>query len=161
MTAPQPASTSTTGDALRVARSREVVTSCTDYADARRAVDRLDERAFPVEQVTIVGEDLRVVEPSAALTAPRAALAGAGLGALFGAVLGFVLGLFTAAPLVSGLALALYGLLFGAGLGAVLGAVGRALLGRQDVPAVVAARYDVVCPAEQAGRAAELLSDRR
>ena len=165
MTAPD-ARTPTSADTLRVRRSREVVASYDDYAAAQRAVDHLSDQSFPVQHLSIVGEELRTVERvTGRLTTAKAALAGAGSGAVFGAFLGFVLGLFTVAPIVSGLALALYGLLFGAGLGAVMGAAGHAALGgRRDfssVQGLTAGRYDVVCDAEHAGRAAELLADLR
>lgn len=153
-------------DAPRVSRSREVIASYVEYADAQRAVDHLSDRSFPVEQLSIVGEELRTVERvTGRLTTGKAALAGAGSGAAFGALIGFLLGLFTVAPLVSGFVLALYGLLLGALLGAVFGAAGHAALGgRRDfssVQGMTAGRYDVVCDAEHAARAAELLSDLR
>ena len=165
MTVPQSGTAaSSTGDSLRVSRSRETIASYSEYAQAQRVVDHLSDRGFPVEHLSIVGEELRTVEQvTGRLTVAKAALAGAGSGALLGALLGFVLGLFTVAPLVSGLALALYGLLFGAVLGALMGAAGHAALGgRRDFSSVrgmTAGRYDVVCDAEHAGRAAELLSE--
>ena len=166
MTDPQHGTASTTGEGLRVSRSRETIASFAEYAQAQRAVDHLSDRSFPVEHLSIVGEELRTVEQvTGRLTTGRAALAGAGSGAVFGAFLGFILGLFTVAPLVSGLALALYGLLIGAVLGAVMGAVGHAALGgRRDFSSVrgmTAGRYDVVCDAEHAGRAAQLLAELR
>ena len=166
MTAPQPGTASTTGDGVRVSRRRETLASYREYAQAQRAVDHLSDRSFPVEHLSIVGEELRTVEQvTGRMTTGKAALAGAGSGALFGAVLGFFLGLFTIAPLVSGLALALYGLLLGTLLGAAMGAAGHAALrGRRDFSSVrgmTAGRYDVVCDAEHAGRAAELLSELR
>ena len=164
MTTPKP--TSTRADAPRLSRGREVIASYPDYADAQRVVDHLSDRSFPVEHLSIVGEELRTVERvTGRMTTGKAALAGAGSGAAFGALLGFLLGLFTVAPLVTGFALALYGLLLGAVLGAVFGAVGHAALGgRRDFSSVrgmTAGRYDVVCDAEHAARAAELLSDVR
>lgn len=155
--------TPTAADPLRVTRNREVVASYADYAAAQQAVDRLSDRDFPVEHLSIVGEQLRTVERvTGRLTTARAALMGAGSGAVFGAFLGFLLGLFSAAPLVSGLALALWGLLLGAILGAAFGAAGHAALGgRRDfssVQGITAGRYDVMCDSDFAARASELLA---
>lgn len=166
MSAPDPARTSTAADPLRVTRNREAVGSYTEYAEAQAAVDHLSDTGFPVEHLSIVGEELRTVERvTGRMTTARAALAGAGSGAVFGAFLGFLLGLFSAAPLVSGLAVALYGLVIGAVLGAVFGAAGHAALGgRRDfssVQGITAGRYDVVCDADFASRASEQLRDRR
>ena len=53
------------------------VASYDDYADAQRAVDRLSDDGFPVEQLDIVGSDLRLVERvTGRLTKGRAAAAG-------------------------------------------------------------------------------------
>ena len=41
---------------------RRLVGSYERYDDAQRAVDTLSDRRFPVERVTIVGSDLRLVE---------------------------------------------------------------------------------------------------
>lgn len=157
---------STAADPLRVTRNREVVASYTDYSAAQAAVDHLSDRDFPVEHLSIVGEQLRTVERvTGRLTTARAALAGAGSGALFGAFLGWLLGLLTVTPLVSSLVLALWGLLVGAVLGAALAAIGHATLrGRRDfssVQGITAGRYDVMCDADFAARASELLADRR
>lgn len=148
----------------QAARGYQTVASYGDYAAAQRAVDFLSDRDFPVEQLRIVGEDLRTVERvTGRMTTGRAALAGAGSGAVFGALVGWVLGLFTVEPLVSALVLGLYGLVVGALLGAVLGAVGHAATrGRRDfssVQGMVAGRYDVVADAAVATRASELLAD--
>lgn len=165
MTSPDPRTT-TAADPLRVSRNREVVASYTDYVQAQRTVDHLSDRDFPVEHLSIVGEQLRTVERvTGRLTTVKAALAGAGSGAVFGAFLGFLLGIFTITPLVTGLIMALYGLLIGAVLGGVVGAAGHAALGgRRDfssVQGITAGRYDVVCDADFAPRATELLRDLR
>ena len=157
---------STAADPLRVTRNREVVASYADYAQAQAAVDHLSDRDFPVEHLSIVGEQLRTVERvTGRLTTARAALAGAGSGAVFGALLGLLIGLFSVTPLLSSLALALWGLVIGAVLGAAFGAAGHAALGgRRDfssVQGIAAGRYDVVCDADFAARASELLADRR
>lgn len=166
MTGPNAETDTSSTDAPRLSRSRDVIASYPEYADAQRAVDSLSDRSFPVQHLSIVGEELRTVERvTGRLTTGKAALAGAGSGAAFGALLGFLLGLFTVAPFVTGLALALYGLLLGAVLGAAFGAIGHAALGgRRDFSSVrglAAGRYDVVCDTEYAARATELLADLR
>ncbi len=50
-------STSTGGAGLR-----RVIASYSTYDDAQRAVDTLSDHRFPVDRVTIVGSDLRLVE---------------------------------------------------------------------------------------------------
>jgi hypothetical protein len=105
------------------------VASFATYAEAAEAINRLAERGFPVENVTIVAGDLRFVEY---VTGRRgygqAALEAAGAGAVTGAVVGFVLGMLTPlAPLRAGAALALWGLLLGAIVGAGVGLLGHAL----------------------------------
>src|SRR5690625_5951628 len=62
------------------------------YLEAQRAVDFLSDKEFPVQHVTIVGSDLRMVERvTGRLTYARVALAGALSGALFGLFVGRVL----------------------------------------------------------------------
>jgi hypothetical protein len=78
---------------------RHALASYSQYEQAQAVVDHLSDSGFPVETVTIVGADLRLVEQvTGRLTTGKAALAGAAstgwlgllFGALFGAVLGFV-----------------------------------------------------------------------
>ncbi|HSK54286.1 MAG TPA: general stress protein, partial [Jiangellales bacterium] len=55
------------------------------YTEAQRAVDRLSDAEFPVEYVSIVGTDLRMVEQvTGRLTRGRAVAAGAASGLWFG-----------------------------------------------------------------------------
>lgn len=139
--------------------SRRPVASFATYAEAQRAVDALSDRAFPVEHLSIVGQDLRFVET---ITGRRgygqAAVQGAVSGGLIGAVFGFILGAFSwVDPLISGLALATYGFLLGAVLGAIVGVVGQwASAGRRDfdsVGSVDAGRYEVLCDHDFAAQA--------
>jgi len=87
------------------------------YAEAQRAVDYLSDNKFPVENTSIIGSDLRMVEQiTGRLTWARAALAGAASGAWFGLFVGLLLGLF--APGGRELfTLVLFGLLFGLAVG--------------------------------------------
>jgi hypothetical protein len=67
-----------------------------DYEDAQRAVDRLSDDGYPVEQLDIIGSDLRLVERvTGRLTKGRAAAAGALSGMWGGLLIGILLGLFT------------------------------------------------------------------
>lgn len=129
-------------------QNRIVLTSYPRYFDAQAAVDRLSDADFPVEETSIVGRDLRLVEDvTGRLSYSRAALRGAAGGAWFGLLFGLFLGLF-AADATSTVALVLWGLLFGALAGVVFSVIGYAMTGgRRDfvsVSQLVAERYDVV-----------------
>lgn len=141
---------------------RHLVASFPSYEEAERAVDSLSDDGFAVEQLTIVADQLQLVE---SVTGRRgyaqAALGGAASGAVIGASLGFILGLFSLIdPLTSGLALAFFGALFGAAIGVAVGVLSHWIsAGRRDfssVRSVEAGRYDVfadtVQHAEEAAR---------
>ena len=125
------------------------VGSYPDYQQAQRAVDYLADEKFPVENVTIVGSDLRLVERVLGrLTWGRAIGAGAASGAWFGLFVGLLLGIFA----VDGsgwVGSVLTGLLIGLVFGAIFGAVGySATRGQRDFTStsqVVAGRYDLMC----------------
>ena len=132
------------------------------YAEAQRAVDFLSDEGFPVQHVSIVGSDLRMVEKvTGRLTRGRAALAGAGSGAWFGLFVGLLLGLF--APEGTGaVGLVLAGVLYGTAFGAVFGYVGHAVTGgKRDFTSrnkIVSTRYEVLCSWNEADRAREILT---
>jgi hypothetical protein len=138
------------------------VATYSDYAQAQRAVDFLSDQKFPVENVTIVGSDLRLIERvTGRLNWGRAIGAGAASGAWFGLFVGLLLGIFA----VSGtgwIASVLTGLVIGLVFGAIFGAVGYAATrGRRDftsVNQVVASRYDVLCNPQHAEEARALLA---
>jgi len=66
-----------------------------DYADAQRAVDFLSDEGFPVQNVLIVGTDLKQVERvTGRLTTSRVLTAGAASGAWLGLLVGLLLGIF-------------------------------------------------------------------
>ena len=144
--------------------SRRVIASYDSYAQAQRAVDYLSDQRFPVERVSIVAEDLRLVEQ---VTGRRgygqAALEGAGSGAVIGAFFGFFLGLFSFIDplLVSALVLVVYGLVFGAIIGAIMGLIMHALTGGErdfsSIGGIEAGRYNVMVDEEVAEEAARLL----
>ena len=144
---------------------RHALGSYPNYEQAQAVVDHLSDRGFPVQTVTIVGADLRLVEQvTGRLTSGRAAAAGAASMAWFGVLLGLFVGLFAesaTAPIV----LALYGLLFGALFGAVLGFIAhRATGGRRDFSStktLAATRYEVLVEPGRADEAERLLAQYR
>jgi hypothetical protein len=147
--------------ATQDADARQTVESYGTYAEAQRAVDTLSDAGFPVEGAEILGQDLRLVERvTGRVTTLTAAGAGAATGAWFGLFIGLLVGLFTTGPEWIGLVLG--GLLIGALWGALFGFFAHwATRGQRDFSSVqnlVAARYDVMVPSDQAQRARELLS---
>ncbi|MCW2696231.1 MAG: uncharacterized protein JWR62_1316 [Modestobacter sp.] len=120
-----------------------------DYQQAQRAVDFLADEKFPVENVTLIGSDLRMVERvTGRLNWGRAIGAGAASGAWFGLFVGVLLGIF-APDGSSWFGSVLSGLLIGLVFGAVFGAVGYAATqGKRDFTStsqVVASRYELLC----------------
>src|ERR1700722_1156903 len=94
-----------------------------DYETAQRAVDRLSDDGFPVEQLDIVGSDLQLVERvTGRLTRSRAAGKGALSGLWAGLLFGILIGLFTSGH--SFLAVAATGAALRVAWGAVFGFVG-------------------------------------
>ncbi len=129
------------------------------YLDAQRAVDFLSDERFPVQFVTIVGTGLRMVERvTGRLSYTRVAFAGAASGAWFGTFVGLLLSLFApagqAVPLLAAI-------LLGAGFGMLFGLISYAFTrGRRDFTStsqIVASEYEVLCAAEHAQAARELL----
>jgi hypothetical protein len=130
------------------------------YEDAQRAVDRLSDEKFPVENTQIVGRDLRLVERVLGrITYGRAAGTGALTGAWFGVLVGVIVGLFASGTEWVGLVVG--GLLIGAVWGALFGLLAHWLTGgRRDFASMrglVAARYDVMVVDAEAERAHQLL----
>jgi hypothetical protein len=124
---------------------RLLIASYDRYVDAQWAVDTLSDRGFPVERVSIIGSDLRLVEKvTGRLTVARAALAGALTGAWIGLLVGLVFSIVS--PWI--LTPIAYGVLIGIGFGALWGAVAHALTrGIRDfasLQGLQAGRYDVV-----------------
>jgi len=125
------------------------VGSYDSYEQAQAAVDYLSDQKFPVENVTIIGSDLRQVERvTGRLTWGRVIAAGAAGGAWWGLFVGLLLGIF--APDGSQwVSAALVGLLIGVVFGALFGAMGYAATrGKRDFTStskITAGRYDVMC----------------
>jgi len=136
------------------------VASYPTYEQAQEAVDRLADGQFPVDQLDIVGSDLRLVEHvTGRLTKRIAAGAGAATGAWFGLFIGVLIGLFTTGAAWLGLILG--GLLIGALWGGTFGYLGHAATrGRRDFSStrtLVANRYDIIARGGHAQQAREVL----
>ena len=140
----------------------QVIGSYDTYVEAQRAVDFLSDQQFPVQHVSIVGSDLKMVENVLGrLTRGRAAMAGAASGAWFGLFVGVLLSLF-ASKNTNGFGLVIAALLYGAVFGAIFGFVGHALSGgKRDFTSrskIVASSYDVHCTWAEADKAREVLA---
>ena len=137
------------------------VGSYATYAEAQRAVDHLADSEFPVQEVTIVGVDLMLVERVLRrLTWGRVLGTGAASGAWFGLFVGLLLSLF--AEPGGFLGPILVGLTTGVIFGMVFAAAGYASSrGRRDFASasqLVAGRYDVLCEPRNAEKARDLLA---
>ncbi|WP_182111916.1 MULTISPECIES: general stress protein [unclassified Actinotalea] len=132
------------------------------YLEAQRAVDHLSDKEFPVQNVTIVGTDLQMVERvTGRLTYPRVALAGLASGAWFGLFVGLLLSFF-ASP--EGAVLPLFpAIAIGAAFGILFSVISYALTGgKRDFTSssqIVASSYSLLCAGEQAHRARALLGE--
>jgi len=140
----------------------QVVGTYDTYLEAQRAVDFLSDKQFPVQHVSIVGSDLRMVENVLGrLTRGRAAAAGAASGAWFGLFVGVLLSAF-ADDGTNIFWLIVSAILYGAVFGAVFGFVGHTMSGgRRDFTSrskIVASSYEVRCTWAEADRAREVLT---
>ena len=125
------------------------VGSYDSYEQAQAAVDYLSDQKFPVENVTIIGTDLRMIETvTGRLTTGRAVAAGAAGGAWWGLFVGLLLGIFSSNG-SAWIGAVLSGLLIGLLFGALFGWMGYAATrGRRDFTStskITAGRYDVMC----------------
>lgn len=132
------------------------------YAQAQGAVEFLVKHEFAIEDVTIVGSDLQLVERvTGRLTAGKLAAAGAASGAWMGLFVGLLMFVFS--PVESGvMLLILAAVAIGAVFGAVMGYLGYSVAkGRRDFTSasqVVARRYDVLCQPRTAEQARDILA---
>lgn len=130
---------------------RTVIATYDNYLDAQAAVDKLSDNRFPVQHVSIVGLNLRIIETVLGrMTWGRAAGGGLLIGAWFGLLLGLFVSLFTTQDSTEGYepyALILMGLLYGAAFGIIFGLVSHAFTaGRRDFSArsqILAQQYEV------------------
>jgi hypothetical protein len=138
------------------------VGSYDSYEQAQAAVDYLSDEKFAVENVTIIGSDLRQVEKvTGRLTWGRVLAAGAAGGAWWGRFVGLLLGIFSTSG-TAWLGALLLGLAIGLVFGTVFAALGySATRGRRDFTStsqIVAGRYDVMCNPAQAEEARAMLA---
>ncbi|QQD76968.1 hypothetical protein I8920_04205 [Curtobacterium sp. YC1] len=128
------------------------------YPDAQRVVAKLAEADFPVNQLSIVGNDLKTVERvTGKMTYGRAAIAGALSGLWLGFFFGIVLTLFS--PQAGGLFFA--AAIIGAAFGMLYGIVSFAITKRQrdftSVHQVLATTYQIVVNPQLTGQAQRIL----
>ncbi len=131
------------------------------YADAQKAVDFLSDEHFPVENIAIVGTELRQVERvTGRLTWGRVIAGGAGSGAWLGLLIGLILSLFTEGT--STVTVIAGGVGFGIVFGIVSGALGYAATrGQRDfssVQRVIATKYEVMVEHKFLAQGQELLA---
>ncbi|MDT0166855.1 hypothetical protein Q9R32_14970, partial [Actinotalea sp. AC32] len=132
------------------------------YLEAQKAVDHLSDKEFPVQHVTIVGTDLRMVERvTGRLTYSRVALAGLASGAWFGLFVGLVLSIFSSPGVGAGTIVPAVAI--GAAFGILFSVISYAFTGgKRDFTSasqIVAGSYAVLCAAEHAGKARTLLAE--
>lgn len=131
------------------------------YASAQKAVDYLSDHDFPVENVLIVGTDLKQLERvTGRLTRGRVLLGGVLSGAWLGLLIGMIFALFDTSGFSFGSVLMT--VLFGAVFGAIWAFVGYSFTGGQrdftSVTQVVATKYEVLTEHKNAARGRELLA---
>ncbi|PRI11336.1 general stress protein [Leucobacter massiliensis] len=141
----------------------EIVSTYDRYEHAKHAVDVLARAGFPVQQISIVGNDVRSVERvTGRLTYGRVALMGALSGAYLGLFLGVLLFIFQPDNAAI-LGVFVSALVIGAGFGMLFGVLSYAMnRNRRDFSSVmqmVATRYDVITEPELVHRARQTLTD--
>ncbi|KQU70824.1 general stress protein [Phycicoccus sp. Root101] len=129
------------------------------YDKAQRAVDYLSDHEFPVQNVLIVGTDLKQLERvTGRLTRGRAALGGLISGAWLGLFVGAAFALFDNQGLSGILATVAFGALFGV-VWSLLGyQIARGPRDFTSVMQVVATQYEVLVEHKFAAQARELLT---
>lgn len=125
----------------------EVISTYDTYSNAQLAVDALARANFPVNQVAIVGDDIRSVERvTGKVTWGRVALMGALSGMYFGMFLSLFMLIVQPGMNLSGVFLA--AIAIGAGFGMLFGVFTHAInRNRRDFASVmqlVAGRYDLI-----------------
>jgi hypothetical protein len=153
----------TASSPARSSPPQRTIYTTTDYREAERAVDRLSDRGFEVEDVSIVGSGLRYVEQVAGrMTTGRATLTGAGRGAWIGLFVGLLFTLFFNLSTGGFFGVLLYSVVSGALFGAVwFGLFHYLQRGRRDFSSVAqtqADTYEVRVDERTADRAERLLA---
>lgn len=134
------------------------VGSYNSYLDAQKAVDYLADQQFPVQYVSIVGNDLKLVERvTGRLSYPRVAMSGLLSGVWFGLFIGLLLSLFSPGGAFSVVTSVLMGAAFFALFGIVSYAMQRGKRDFTSTSQVLASSYDVIVAPEVAGEASRLL----
>ncbi|WP_420366644.1 general stress protein [Curtobacterium sp. L3-7] len=136
----------------------DVLGTFDSYPDAQAVVAKLAESEFPVNKLSIVGNDLKTVERvTGKMTYGRAALAGALSGLWLGFFFGIVLTLFS--PTAGGLIFA--AAIIGAAFGMLYGIVSFAITKRQrdftSVHQVLATNYQIIVDPQLVGQAQRIL----
>lgn len=140
----------------------EIISTYDRYEDAKHAVDVLARSQFPVQRVSIVGNDMRSVESvTGRLTYGRVAMMGAMSGAYLGLFLGLLLYIFQ--PDNSGiLGVFIAAVAIGAGFGMLFAVISYALNrnrhGFSSVMQMVGSRYDLITDAELLHSARQVLT---
>jgi hypothetical protein len=133
-----------------------------EYAAAQKTVDYLSDNKFPVEQLMIVGTDLKRIERiTGRLTNGRVAVGGLVSGIWLGLFVGLVLSIFAdggSSTLATILSTVLVGALFGMVFALVSYAATRGQRDFSSVTAVVATKYEVLVEHKSAANARELLA---
>ena len=136
----------------------DVLGTFDSYPGAQAVVAKLAESDFPVNKLSIVGNDLKTVERvTGKMTYGRAAVAGALSGLWLGIFFGIVLTLFS--PTAGGLILA--AAIIGAAFGMLYGIVSFAITKRQrdftSVHQVLATNYQIIVDPQLVGQAQRIL----
>jgi hypothetical protein len=130
------------------------------YESAQKAVDYLSDHDFPVQNVLIVGTDLKQLERvTGRLTRGRVAMGGLLSGMWLGLFVGLIFSLFDEQATTGSLLLTV---IFGAGFGLMWALLGYQFTGGHrdftSVTQVVATQYEVLVEHRHAQRARELLT---
>ena len=154
-----------------MARSRAVLTleypmslgRYDTYDKAQKAVDYLSDHQFPVQNVLIVGTDLKQLERvTGRLTRRRVAIGGIVSGAWLGLFVGLIFSLLDTSSNGAGFLGVLLTVAFGAVFGLVWALIGYALTGGTrdytSVMQVVATQYEVLVEHKFAAQGRELLT---
>lgn len=154
-------SRSTTPPKLPTLPRGDQIAAFSTYLDAQKGVELLSDKGFPVQHVTIVGTDLKMVERvTGRLTYSRVAAAGLASGAWFGLFVGLVLSLFggesSALPIFAAIGI-------GAGFGLLFSVLSFSMTrGKRDFTSasqIVASSYALLCDHERSGEAARILQE--
>lgn len=131
------------------------------YPDAAKAIDYLADESFPVQNLAIVGTDLKTVERVLSRKTWGSVISqGAVQGVTMGLMMSLMLYLFM--PGVNWMAVLLTGLALGVGMSMLFAAVAyTATRGERDFNSVqqtVATRYEILCEHKVAQEARDLLT---